>query len=294
MVTDLEYAIMAGRAYQSTRSDINLFPSLEGYRWQEPIDQRKFLPSGFEAGYFQRDDKIVISFAGTYEKSWEDVGADINLGTGYPDEQLIDAALYYLEIRQTFPNTSITLTGHSLGGGLAALIGVFFNEDAITFNQGPFRKVAASSLGNIDGYEYLLNILQQRSEINENLLQPLEEYVSSMLRGNSGILAEREQKVTSISVEGEFLTNDTSNALRIGQIKPPIKHGGVDVSGIDLHSMALLTAFLQNENFRAVTSVLPDLLPLIFNSKLYCFISYRIIYCSCNFREGTQIPESRG
>ena len=96
-----------------------------------------------------------------------------------------------------------------------------------------------------------LNILQQHNEINEILLQPLEEYVSSMLGGNSGILTEREQNVTCINVEGEFLTSDISNALRIGQIQPPIKHGGVDISGIDLHSMALLTAFLQNDNFRA-------------------------------------------
>ena len=41
---------------------------------------------GFEAVSFQRGNEIVISFAGTYEKSWEDVGANIYLDTGYPAE----------------------------------------------------------------------------------------------------------------------------------------------------------------------------------------------------------------
>ena len=31
MVTELEYALMAGRAYQSTRPEANLFPALNGY-----------------------------------------------------------------------------------------------------------------------------------------------------------------------------------------------------------------------------------------------------------------------
>ena len=63
MPSNAEYALMAGRAYQSTRDEINRFPVPEG--WNEPIDKRKVLPSGFEAGYFIRGNEIVISFAGT-------------------------------------------------------------------------------------------------------------------------------------------------------------------------------------------------------------------------------------
>jgi len=35
MATDIEYALMAGRAYQSTRSNINLFPDLQALGWTE-------------------------------------------------------------------------------------------------------------------------------------------------------------------------------------------------------------------------------------------------------------------
>jgi hypothetical protein len=33
--------------------------------WNELIDERRVLASGFEAGYFQRGNEIVISYAGT-------------------------------------------------------------------------------------------------------------------------------------------------------------------------------------------------------------------------------------
>lgn len=41
------------------------------------------------------------------------------------------------------------------------------------------------------------------------------------------------------------------------------------LSSVDLHSQALLTAFLQSSSFAAATANLPDLLPLIFDSKMY-------------------------
>jgi len=96
MITTIEYALMAGRAYQSTRDQINWFPTLSG--WLEPLDERKVLPSGFEAGYFQRCSEIVISFAGTGPGIWQpDLVVDAQLALGIWSDQLGEAALYYLE-----------------------------------------------------------------------------------------------------------------------------------------------------------------------------------------------------
>ena len=63
MATQIEYALMAGRVYQSTRAAINLFPDLQALGWTEFFHQAQ--PSGFEAISFQKDNNIVISFAGT-------------------------------------------------------------------------------------------------------------------------------------------------------------------------------------------------------------------------------------
>ncbi|BAL24631.1 calcium-binding protein [Azoarcus sp. KH32C] len=97
-------------------------------------------------------------------------------------------------------------------------------------------------------------------------------------------LAARGEKVVNINTSGEFLTDwpvvPTSN--RIGtQINIENFHEGV--SGIDLHSQALLNAFLQSnqtaaidsngqvQSLNRVTYQLNDLLKMIFDKNLFAF-----------------------
>lgn len=116
MTTTLEYALMAGRAYQSTRNAINLFPTAEGWTTSRHETQ----PSGFEAISFQRGSEIVISYAGTYDKDITgDQLANAGLATGVGSAQLLQAVEYYLQVKAANPGppaSTITLTGHSLGG----------------------------------------------------------------------------------------------------------------------------------------------------------------------------------
>jgi hypothetical protein len=77
--------------------------------------------------------------------------------------------------------------------------------------------------------------------------------------------------VTNVSVKGEFLSEVPWNILdRIGKKLPDILHGGADVSGDDLHSQALLTAFLQSD-LDDVSVNLTPLIGMLFNKKLYAF-----------------------
>ncbi|HGY1015922.1 TPA: hypothetical protein ACNUUK_004271, partial [Aeromonas salmonicida subsp. smithia] len=75
MDSNIEYALMAGRAYQDTRKASNLFPVPP--EWVEL--EHKTKDSGFEAIYFKKGNDIVISFAGTYDKDSGDIDADIGL-----------------------------------------------------------------------------------------------------------------------------------------------------------------------------------------------------------------------
>lgn len=125
MISDVDYALMAGRAYESTRKAINWFPIPDG--WQEffhvPEPTIPGFPatSGFEAvSFFNGPDvahstEIVISFAGTYDKDITgDIAADIGLATGFGSAQLLQAAEYYLQVKAanaSNPNATITLTG---------------------------------------------------------------------------------------------------------------------------------------------------------------------------------------
>jgi hypothetical protein len=147
MATTIEYALMAGHAYLTTRDEINWLPVPQGWtpflHVPDPDNPSFPTTSGFEAISFQRGTDIVISYAGTYDKDTAgDIFADIGLATGLGSAQLLQAAEYYLQVKAANPTANITFTGHSLGGGLAALMSVFFGQQAVTFDQAPFARSA--------------------------------------------------------------------------------------------------------------------------------------------------------
>ena len=122
---EIDCALMAGASYISTRKPLNQFPIPS--EWTEQIVERAADDTGFEATCFTKGTELVISYAGTYDKDIAgDIAADVGLATGFGSIQLLQAAEYYLSLKNDprYQGYNITLTGHSLGGGLAALIGV--------------------------------------------------------------------------------------------------------------------------------------------------------------------------
>ncbi len=257
MANEIEYALMAGRVYQSTRATINWLPDLQSLGWSEFFHQQQ--PSGFEAISFVKGTTIVISFAGTGSNVdwWANAGGFVGVTT----EQLRQAANYYLEVKAANPEaTTISFTGHSLGGGLASLMAVFFGESAVTFDQAPFRNSASVAVATTLK-DYLLN---QRG-YSETALQGLSSFISAAASG--GI--PNENSVIDFSVQGEILS--AASGLRIGT-PTSLTHGAPDLLlATSLHSEALLSAFVQHDQFREVTFQLPDVVRMIFDSNLYAF-----------------------
>jgi len=262
MATVIEYALMAGRIYQSTRDTINWLPDLLSQGW---IEKRHEVndASGFEAVAFQKGTEIVISFAGTGSNVdwWANAGGFF----GVTSEQLRQAADYYLQVKAANPpDTIISFTGHSLGGGLASLMAVFFGETAVTFDQAPFRNAASEAMR-----DYLVSALT-RQGFSATELAPLSGY-------SDGAYAQRSSTVTNINVQGEILSSAPATIFdRIGTTTENIANSASGVSGFDLHAQALLTAFLQSQQTAAggqtlseVTFKLTDLLAMMFDSNLF-------------------------
>ena len=276
MATAIEYALMAGVSYRSNRDTKNRFPIPSG--WNEIPGSYRNLSgsSGFEAASFTNGGEIVISFAGTdFSKGmWSIFGSDfwngnIPLITGASingADQLVDAVEYYLEVKATAPaNATITLTGHSLGGALASLVGVFFGETAFTFDQVPAAATAAAGPANL-----LYNALLARGHSAAELAG-LNNYIQQQqISGgipNAGL-------VTNYNIQGE-VAGYVPGASRIGN-DATIDCEQSGVSASELHSVALLTTFLQsnqtadsNRALSDVTYKLTDLLKMVFDENLF-------------------------
>lgn len=100
MPNTIDYALMAGNAYQRTREKRNFIPYPIDLGWQAldpPFDHGFDDGSGFEATAYKNNTgtEIVISYAGTYSASSRDLIADGELYLGFRNAQLLQAARYY-------------------------------------------------------------------------------------------------------------------------------------------------------------------------------------------------------
>src|SRR5262245_54223946 len=279
MPTTIDYALLAGASYRDTRADLNRFPIPANWIVVSLIPQDP--STGFEASAYRNTmtNDIVISYAGTNPNDGilppgPDNTANIGLVTGFGSVQLLQAAEYYLQVQAANPTANITFTGHSLGGGLAALMGVFFGKRAVTFDQAPFANSAELNLLTPNVAANLKADLLARG-YSETVLQGLTDFLN--LRVVTGGIPNA-SLVDSINVQGEFVSGVPWNIPdRIG-IPVNIPNSASGVSGFNLHSQALLTAFVQSlqtaapqQTLNDVTFKLTDLMGMIFSRDLYLF-----------------------
>jgi hypothetical protein len=108
MVSTIEYALMAGESYISTRPEMNQFATPQN--WASFFHQS--LDSGFEAVSFTNGTDIVISYAGTDPGDISgDAVADVVLATGLvASTQLLQAAEYYMQVQVNRGQTTVSET----------------------------------------------------------------------------------------------------------------------------------------------------------------------------------------
>lgn len=108
-------------------------PHPEGYTI---IAEKTDPETGFAAVAYQKGDKIVLSFRGTEDIIGKDGKNDIQMGLKKIPEQY-EKAKEFTDVVQKYANLKncdLTLTGHSLGGSLAQIMGATRNIPAVTFN----------------------------------------------------------------------------------------------------------------------------------------------------------------
>lgn len=100
-----------------------------------PIENKS---NGFYAQVWKKGNDIVIVYRGTELKPFleakKDVNNDIAMVRGKIPAQTTDALALHDRIKREYPDCTITLTGHSLGGSLAQIVSAIRGTFAVTFN----------------------------------------------------------------------------------------------------------------------------------------------------------------
>lgn len=102
--------------------------------------------SGFRAGiYTDGDGNHVLAFAGSNDlKDW--TGANFRQGLGWQSEQY-DEAVQLAQLASAAYGDNLAITGHSLGGGLAATAAMAVDGAAVTFNASGVHDRTIEGMG---------------------------------------------------------------------------------------------------------------------------------------------------
>ncbi len=93
--------------------------------------------SGFKSGLYQsmKTDDYALAIAGTEITDTDDLLSDIQLALArMPNQFRVARSAYFSASETTGGFSPLYLTGHSLGGGLASMLGKQFGNPLVTFN----------------------------------------------------------------------------------------------------------------------------------------------------------------
>jgi len=93
---------------------------------------------GFKGACYVSVNELVVVFAGTemtLSEAAQDLSADALLALGLPTRQTFVANSFYTSVMtHRGSRANVTITGHSLGGGLSQAVGFYKSTNFVTFN----------------------------------------------------------------------------------------------------------------------------------------------------------------
>ena len=110
--------------------------------------------NGFYSEVYTKNDKAILVIRGTEITTRDDFSA-INMGLGYLPWQMKDADKAYIQTVQKYGKENVILTGHSLGGSEAQILGAKYGVETVTFNAygvKNFNGVEINHTENITNY----------------------------------------------------------------------------------------------------------------------------------------------
>ncbi len=251
MATTQEYALLSLYVYDVANKVANRPNLPSGWAVLETKPDNLL---GFSYGVFQRSGTGEIVLAYTGSNGAIDWVSNFTAGSGLPSWQVANAALVYQQIKGKY-GSNITLSGHSLGGGLASVMATWFNRPAVVFDEAPFQLTAANPV--------MLALVRAQLYFAG--------YTDAAMDNAIIDFSSREAQVANHYLQGEFLNALRFDANTVAGSDTRIDINGGQASAVQLHSLALLTAARISSSFRLATYASTSVVPLVMDDKLYAF-----------------------
>ena len=288
-----DMALMAAGSYwdvrgtdQTALTESNRAPLPEGWvvvPGYEPSESGANAGSGFSARVYQNiaSREIVISFAGT-EFSFDSIAGipwpsaglltdfftgNIPLALGKFEEQAMQAAALYQRVKaDPALSDNITFTGHSLGGGLASVMAVWFDQPAYVFAAAPFQASADASQTTSTVVAYALQSVMQ---IVRSRLDNVDPSFASYNPATD--FASRETNVQAWAIQGELLEANLGmfNWIEAGNGTPLFTDSAITLDEGNKHSIDLHIAGLLVTSFQTQAGRVPHALTVLMDKNLY-------------------------
>ncbi|ABD70431.1 hypothetical protein Rfer_2717 [Rhodoferax ferrireducens T118] len=288
MTIQSDMALMAAGSYwdvrngaidpQNNQDTDNDAPTPTGWKVLTQYDMSDFGPNastGLSARVYQNTatGEVVISYGGTefntssYGLAADFLNGNMPLAIGDASAQALEAAKLYQRVKADATlSDNITFTGHSLGGGLASVMAVWFDRPAYVFAAAPFQKSADSTQATTLADIFSLNraLPNVRFQLGSTADPALLNY------NPTTDFAAREANVKAYAIKGELLEANFGMFSWIeGSTNPLFTNSAITLSAGDKHSIDLHVAALLSDTFQTEAGKLPTALERLMDRTLY-------------------------
>ncbi|MGH9875698.1 MAG: hypothetical protein ACRD9S_24845, partial [Pyrinomonadaceae bacterium] len=194
--------------------------------------------ASFYAVAYQWHGETIISFRGTDDTSFNFSPTDISAwlgGIGSQTGQAGLAAQFYRDISPT-NNPDVTFTGHSLGGGLAGLMGSLYGREAVVFDNMAYGAAAQGVYYNATHPV----VPEAIADLVTYVPNPRYQSTLDTYYRNAPVQPPDSSHVSGYQVSGQVLQGTQSTGTALGSDL----HLGMWLSTFQLHSMSLLVTLM--------------------------------------------------
>jgi len=151
MAVCLDYAKISSAVYNSGKNQYCANPPghMVDDWYVQTFEGAKLFGNGFQGGIWQNATDVVVGCCGTSlgnkSKAIQDIAADLKIALTMIPNQSYNARRMVKKAKEIANGRRVSVTGHSLGGGLAQVAAVWEGVPFVSFNAPPMKQALTNS-----------------------------------------------------------------------------------------------------------------------------------------------------